>query len=84
MYRREHGEATVRGMAGAGGDQARGRGTSREAGGGSQVKILTLEQYRTAQTVRTARQTEAAAYWAARTLIEALLAARMAAGAQKN
>jgi hypothetical protein len=44
------------------------------------VKVLTLEQYRTAQTVRTARQTEQAAYWAARTLVESLLAARLAAG----
>ncbi|MCS6291706.1 MAG: hypothetical protein H8J66_01440 [Nitrospira sp.] len=45
---------------------------------------MTIEQYRTAQTVRAARQTEQAAYWAARHLVETLLAARMAAGARQN
>lgn len=44
---------------------------------------MTVEQYRTAQTVRAARQTEAAAYWAARHLVEALLLARLAAGARQ-
>lgn len=47
------------------------------------MKILTLEQYRTQQTVRTARQAEQAAYWAARHLVETLLMARLAAGARQ-
>lgn len=45
---------------------------------------MTIEQYRTAQTVRAARQTETAAYWAARHLVKTLLAARMAAGVRQN
>lgn len=45
---------------------------------------LTIEQYRTQQTARAARQTEQAAYWAARRMVESLLAARLAAGARQN
>lgn len=75
-------QAEIRRVAGEAELEARGRGTSRETRGVGQVK-MTLEQYRTQQTVRAARETERAAYWAARTLVESLLAARLAAGARR-
>lgn len=78
----EREQAEIRRVAGEADPEARGRRTSRETGGVGQVK-MTLEQYRTAQTVRSARQAEQVAYWAARHLVETLLAARMAAGARQ-
>lgn len=45
---------------------------------------LTIEKYRTQQAVRAARETERAAYWAARRMVETLLAARLAAGVRQN